>query len=406
VAESPNFSFIGNVAVGHDISLAALKPHYDCILFAYGASKDRQLGIPGESTLQGIYSARAFVGWYNGLPEYRNLNPDLQQGEEAIVIGQGNVALDVARILLSDIDSLQKTDITEYATEALRKSRIKRVRVVGRRGPMQAQFTVKEVRELMTLPDVGFAPIDTNLFPSDSAKLPRAQKRITQLLEKGSKTSAKDATRTWELNFLLSPTAFTSSSGSGENLTNIEFQKMNLEDPRFDPGSRASPTGESTTLPASIAFRSIGYKSEPLPGFEESGIPFDNGRGILPNVGGRIISNDNKGGQASHISGLYASGWVKRGPTGVIATTMYDAFETADAIISDWGNKAAFLNGKQGSTADGWESIRSDESTRNIRAVNWEDWKKIDREERRVGAEKGKERSKFGRVEEMLKVLD
>jgi adrenodoxin-NADP+ reductase len=140
VAESPNFNFIGNIAIGTEpgsLPLTVLAPHYDAILFAYGASKDRTLGITGEDTLKGIYSARAFVGWYNGLPEYANLAPDLHNGEEAIVIGQGNVALDVARILLRDVDALRKTDITEAALEALTRNRTKNVRVVGRRGPMQ-----------------------------------------------------------------------------------------------------------------------------------------------------------------------------------------------------------------------------------------------------------------------------
>jgi len=140
VAESLNFNFIGNVGIGSEpgsLPLTLVTPHYDAILFAYGASKDRILGIPGEDALKGIYSARAFVGWYNGLPEYANLAPDLNNGEQAIVIGQGNVALDVARILLSDIDTLRKTDITEAALEALTRNRVKNVRVIGRRGPMQ-----------------------------------------------------------------------------------------------------------------------------------------------------------------------------------------------------------------------------------------------------------------------------
>jgi adrenodoxin-NADP+ reductase len=133
---SPRFNFIGNVDIGHDIPLASLTPHYDAILFAYGASEDKQLGIPGED-LQGVYSARAFVGWYNGLPEYAHLAPKLDAGKQAVVIGQGNVALDVARILLSGVDALRKTDITEEALETLSSSRVESVKVVGRRGPMQ-----------------------------------------------------------------------------------------------------------------------------------------------------------------------------------------------------------------------------------------------------------------------------
>lgn len=137
VASSPRFNFIGNISIGKDLPLADLRPHYNAIIFAYGATKDRKLGISGEDNLKGIYSARDFVGWYNGLPEYQALAPDLESGEEAVIIGQGNVALDVARTLLSDVDSLRKTDMTNYALDALSKSKVKRVRVVGRRGPMQ-----------------------------------------------------------------------------------------------------------------------------------------------------------------------------------------------------------------------------------------------------------------------------
>lgn len=137
VASSPNFNFIGNIDVGRDLPLTAFRDHYDAVVFAYGASKDRKLGIPGEDNLKGIYSARAFVGWYNGLPEYADLAPDLEAGEEAVIVGQGNVALDIARTLLCDIERLQKTDMTEQAIATFAKSRVKRVRVVGRRGPMQ-----------------------------------------------------------------------------------------------------------------------------------------------------------------------------------------------------------------------------------------------------------------------------
>lgn len=149
VASSPRFNFIGNIDVGNHLPLSAFKDHYNAILFAYGASTDRILGLPGENTLKEIYSARAFVGWYNGLPEYAGLSPNLEAGEEAIIIGQGNVALDVARTLLTDVDDLRKTDMTDHALDALSKSRVRRVRIVGRRGPMQVcdlMFSAKSQR--------------------------------------------------------------------------------------------------------------------------------------------------------------------------------------------------------------------------------------------------------------------
>lgn len=145
VASSPRFNFIGNIAIGKDLPLANLRPHYNAIVFAYGATKDRKLGISGEDSLKGIYSARDFVGWYNGLPEHEALAPDLELGEEAVIIGQGNVALDVARTLLSDVDILRKTDMTDYALDTLSQSRVKRVRVIGRRGPMQVCSSISSM---------------------------------------------------------------------------------------------------------------------------------------------------------------------------------------------------------------------------------------------------------------------
>ena len=145
VASSPRFTFIGNVTIGKDVPLTALRPHYNAIVFAYGATKDRKLGIPGEDNLKGIYSARDFVGWYNGLPEHQALAPDLELGEEAVILGQGNVALDVARTLLRDVNTLRKTDMTDYALDTLSKSRVNRVRVVGRRGPMQVCSSISSM---------------------------------------------------------------------------------------------------------------------------------------------------------------------------------------------------------------------------------------------------------------------
>jgi adrenodoxin-NADP+ reductase len=191
VAASPDFTFVGNVSVGSpsdhpdgsSISLTSVLRHYNAVVFAYGASKDRTLGILGES-LNGVYSAREFVGWYNGLPEHAALAPDLTQGDEAVIVGQGNVALDVARMLLEDVDVLRKSDIASHALETLSNSRVKRVHIVGRRGPMQAAFTIKEIRELMRLPAVTFHPVDASLVPYEHIKLPRAPRRLMDILLK------------------------------------------------------------------------------------------------------------------------------------------------------------------------------------------------------------------------------
>ncbi|RAL17780.1 NADPH-adrenodoxin reductase [Aspergillus homomorphus CBS 101889] len=422
VATCPRFNFIGNIELGASLPLSTLKPHYDAILFAYGAPKDKELGIPGEKESRNVYSAREFVGWYNGLPEHRDLAPDLTAGENAVIVGQGNVALDVARILLSDIDVLRKTDIAEYAVEELLKSKIKRVRVVGRRGPMQAAFTIKELRELLQMPSVAFDPIPKDLFPPEDimSALPRAQKRLVQLLVKGSTNDPSTAQKRWSLDFLLSPESLHTSPESPDRLSHVTFARNQLgaSDPYLGSAKvtpQYLPNGERATvdLPSDAFFRSVGYKSLALPGMEDLGVQFDAQRGVIPNDGfGRITSRTDTGNRQelpdgsiiSHLPGLYCAGWAKRGPTGVIATTMTDAFTTADAIAADVKAKTS-LNAPNQSTGLGWEGVRPEAEKRGLRTTTWEDWQRIDRAERARGQEKGKIRDKFGRVEEMLEVV-
>jgi adrenodoxin-NADP+ reductase len=406
--------------VGRDVSLLSLTRHYDAILFAYGASKDRNLGIPNEDQLSGIYSARAFVGWYNGLPEYAHLFPDLTVGEDVVVIGQGNVALDVARILLTDVDILRRTDITENALAALSQSRVKRVRIIGRRGPMQvrnpmlcpvfgarlilsqAAFTIKEVRELMKLPLVNFAPIPLSLLPPEPSKLPRTQKRLVELMLRHSSIQPSQASKAWSLEFLLSPISFNSYIAKPTSLSSITFAKTKLQgEDQFRPSATVELTNDRLEIPASLAFRSIGYKSEAIPGMESLGIIFDDSRGIISNdYYGRVI-RPSQFGTSKPIPGMYCAGWVKRGPTGVIANTMEDAFATAEAISKDWCNGASFLPGGQG-----WPAVKREMDDKGIRTVSWDDWRKIDAAERARGKERGKAREKFTTVEEMLNVLD
>ncbi|KAJ5484162.1 NADPH:adrenodoxin oxidoreductase [Penicillium diatomitis] len=421
VAESPRFNFVGNIDLGTDLPLAALRPHYDAILFAYGASQDKKLGIPGEDAQRGVYSARAFVGWYNGLPEHRDLAPDLSSGEDAVIVGQGNVALDVARILLSGVDALKHTDIADHALEALSRSRIKRVRVVGRRGPLQASFTIKEIRELLQLPNVAFDPIPQDIFPPEDfvSRLPRAQKRLMQLFAKGSANDRTTSPKSWSLDFLLSPDSLHWSSTHPSRLTHARFARNELDpaDP-YSPSSKVtnkySSDGECAMvdLHSSVFFRSVGYKSLPLPGMEDLGIEFDAQRGIIPNDGfGRVRSPSGKGApqelpdgsMIALLPGLYCAGWVKRGPTGVIASTMADAFTTADTILQDLTTRQVDQSAK--STVLGWEGIKSEAVGQGLRTTSWQDWRRIDAAERQRGQERGKNREKFSRVEEMLEVL-
>ncbi|KAF8476218.1 hypothetical protein BDZ91DRAFT_648670 [Kalaharituber pfeilii] len=436
VALHPNFTYVGNCPIGDtpgSLPLPLLASHYDALVLSYGASKDRKLNVPGEDTLGGIYSARDFVGWYNGLPEHRDLNPDLQADEGAVVIGHGNVALDVARMLLCPVERLTRTDITEYALEALARSRVRRVRVVGRRGPMQAAFTIKELRELFTLPNVSFHPIPSSLLPPPESisAFPRAQKRILQMLHQHSSASSLPSSSTnpttsksWSLDFLLSPTAFFSLPTNSTCLSSIEFRCTTLSGPDpYSPTCPVSPTTETMTFPTSLAFKSIGYLSLPLPGASSLGIPFNPKLGLIPNEGGRVVIPVETGPPdfvetgTIRVPGVYVSGWVKRGPTGVIASTMYDAFETGDAVIEDWvgggegsgGKSVEFMEFGGAGTGEerrGWEAMEGIAKERGIRRVSWEEWRKIEEAEKQRGKRGGKEREKFARVEEMLGVLE
>ncbi|EME86647.1 uncharacterized protein MYCFIDRAFT_98106, partial [Pseudocercospora fijiensis CIRAD86] len=426
VAKYPGFSYVGNVPVGDaplHLPLSSIAPHYDAVLFAYGASKDKKLGVPGEH-LQGVHSARAFVGWYNGLPQYAHLNPDLQSGDTAIVLGQGNVALDLTRILLMPLEELRKTDISEHAVEVLSKSKIRDVKIIGRRGPLQAPYTIKELRELTKLQDVGFVPPPEGwdeLIQIERKKLPRQLRRIVEVLEKGSQTPIEKASKAWQLGYLRFPVEFMANKKNGPDLAAVGFEQMEYVRPlneylTGDPqqslyalrAAKVKATGQKSMITGTLAFRSIGYESEALPGMDAIGVPFDTKKGIIPNDRyGRILSPDRGPGDltAGHVPGMYCAGWVKRGPTGVIASTLDDAFTTADVIVKDWKDGVPFNEGGDWSRKAGLEEVKKTIAERGIRSVSWQDWERIDAEELRRGKEKGKEREKCRSVQDMLQIL-
>ncbi|RPA79955.1 nucleotide-binding domain-containing protein [Ascobolus immersus RN42] len=391
---SPSFRFLGNVSIGTDIPLPLLQSAYNAIILSYGASQDRTLGIPGETTLANVVPARDFVGWYNSFPLCANKGPKLSEVEDVVIVGQGNVALDVARVLLSNVDDLRGTDMSEAALEELSRSRVKRVRIVGRRGVCQGAFQIKEVRELMALKNVGFIPPQDldQLMPSDLSTLPRQQKRLMELMLKGG--SAGPVEKTWGMDFCLSPTSF-NGDASGR-LQSVTFRRNALSPNPFEKDARAVAIEpeETVTMEAQLAFRSIGYKSIPIPSTEQVGLPFNSKNGTIPNQAGRILSSDEEGGKP--MPGWYCAGWVKRGPTGVIASTMMDAFDTAETLVSDWVSGKPFLEGE-----GGWEKVREgmSEEARGKRVVEWEDWRVIEGEERRRGR-------KISSLEEMLRVVD
>ena len=249
------------------------------------------------------------------------------------------------------------------------------------------------------MPSVHFEPIDPTLFPPDVDKLPRTPKRLTKLLAKGSSTTAPDAEKTWSLDFLLSPVQFSASETTPQKLNTVNFTKNSLIGNPYQSSAKAESTSMTATLHAGLAFRSIGYKSEPIDGMKDLGIDFDERLGIVPNDGnGRVTSLSPDG---TGIPGIYCSGWVKRGPAGVIANTMEDAFATAEAIAMDWERKQPFMAGGQG-----WDAMKSEADRRGLRSVKWSEWKRIDAAEIERGKAKGKPREKFASVHDMLGVLD
>ena len=447
-ARDPRFRFFGNVqiagavpsdpngavsvpnthpsALAATVPLDALREHYDAVLLTYGASLDRPLGIPGEDTLLNVLSARTFVNWYNGHPYHSSLLApllDLSKLEHATIIGQGNVALDVARILLKDVDALREYDVPEPVLAELARSRIRRVDIVGRRGPLQLAATTKELREMLNLPGVAFDTSDRALLDQaaqDVAAHPkmdgaRAKKRALGLLQGGSKATLADSRRSWSLEFLKSPvellptadesaTAPTPLEGlmAPRNVGAVRYVQNELVPPLSSAASTTDPSGfvarattSETVSPTSVVFKSVGYRSIGLPG-----LPFDEKRGLIPNESGRILETSSTL-EGATIPGLYTSGWLARGPTGVIATTMFDAFATADVIAADL---SALPDGKEKRNSAG-DDFLIERWRGGKRVVSWEDWERIDRVERERGKEMGKLREKITSVEAMLDVV-
>ncbi|XP_017740311.1 PREDICTED: NADPH:adrenodoxin oxidoreductase, mitochondrial isoform X11 [Rhinopithecus bieti] len=390
-AHSGRCAFWGNVEVGRDVTVPELREAYHAVVLSYGAEDHRALEIPGEE-LPGVCSARAFVGWYNGLPENRELEPDLS-GDTAVILGQGNVALDVARILLTPPEHLERTDITKAALGVLRQSRVKTVWLVGRRGPLQVAFTIKELREMIQLP--GARPI---LDPADFLGLqdkikevPRPRKRLTELLlraateKPGPEQAARraPASRAWGLRFFRSPQQVLPSP-DGRRAAGVRLAVTRLEG--VGEATRAVPTGDMEDLPCGLVLSSVGFKSRPV----DPSVPFDSKLGVIPNVEGRVMD----------VPGLYCSGWVKRGPTGVIATTMTDSFLTGQMLLQDL--KAGLL---PSGPRPGYAAIQALLSSRGVRPVSFSDWEKLDAEEVARGQGTGKPREKLVDPQEMLRLL-
>ncbi len=391
IALSPNFRFFGNVEFGKHITLEDLKRFYNQIVFATGAQSDRKMGISGEDLI-GSHTATEFVAWYNGHPDYADLEFDLSVDSVAI-IGVGNVAVDVARILCRSKNELMKTDVADYALEALSKSNIKTVYMLGRRGPLQAAFTNPEIKELGNLEEATVKTLseEVRLDPLTREYLEQssdhALRKKIEILQQFS-LEQLNKKKTLYIRFLLSPVEIIGDSeGRVSKLRVVRNELYKVEDGSI----RARPTDRFEELDVGLVFRSIGYKGVPLPG-----VPFDEDKGVIPNEKGRVI----EGESSKPMLGIYVAGWIKRGATGVIGTNKTDAMQTVECMLEDM-EKGVYIQTEQCSSEDIKEFVRS----RVPNFVTYREWLKIDELERERGKQQGRPRVKYTSIPEMLEVL-
>ena len=372
-ALTENVRFVGNVCIGKDVSIPELAQLYDAIVIATGAPHDRSLGIDGED-LQNIFGSAAFVGWYNGHPQFANLAPDLD-GKHAVVIGMGNVALDVARILAKTEAEFEGADIVAHALDALRNSGIQKITILGRRGPHQIMMTPKELGELAAL-ERASPRVDKDDLPdeADDALLePGLRKSVTHLRSFAAIPESLHAEKPIEIeiDFFASPMAFAGSDGK---VSNARVERTEVE------AGRANGTGEFYDVPADLVISCIGYRSSPIPD-----VPFDERAGRFANDEGRILP------------GLYCVGWARRGPSGTIGTNRPDGFGVVEKIAEDMESGALGRAEKHG--RDGFDELAK---RRGLDVVTFRDWKRIEEAEEKA-ARQGAPREKFVDVEAMIR---
>ncbi len=387
IALKPGFRFFGNVEVGRDLSHGDLTRLYDAVIYAFGAQTDRRLGIPGED-LPGSWSATELVAWYNGHPDFQELEFDLNV-ERAVVIGNGNVALDVARMLALTPEELAPTDTTDPAIEAIGTSTIKDIVVVGRRGPAQASWTTQELKELGELAgaDVVVDPAELDLDPASEASLEgdTNARRNMEVLRDFAAREPTGKPVTLRLRFLASPIAI----HGDERVGSIELVRNRLEEQ--DGSLVAVPTDEREKLECGLVFRSVGYRGVGLPE-----LPFEEGRGTIRNELGRVVDTD-----GNHVAQSYCAGWIKRGPTGIIGTNKKDATETVAQLLDDVHEGR--LSHREEVTADAVEALLAE---RVVRAVMYPGWTSIDEHERASGERLGRPRVKLRTWDELLEAAE
>lgn len=374
-ALTENVRFVGNITIGTDVTVGELQQLYDAVVLATGAPRDRPLDLPGED-LDNVFGSAAFVGWYNGHPQFAGLDPDLS-GKTAVVIGMGNVALDVARILSKTEAEFAGSDIVAHALDALKASKVERIVILGRRGPHQIMMTPKELGELAAL-DHASPRVDSNDLPDqgDDALLePGLRKSVNHLRSFAAIPESIHAEKAIEIefDFFASPKALI---GDGK-VAAVEVERTTVST------GRAVPTGETYRIPASLVVSCIGYRTSPIPG-----VPFDERAGRFANDEGRILP------------GLYCVGWARRGPSGTIGTNRPDGFDVVDKIAADLSAGKLGPTGKQGRA--GFDALAKE---RALDIVTFRDWKKIEEAEERAARE-GAPREKFVDIEAMIRAVN
>jgi len=366
--ENPLVRFRGNVKIGRDISAEELQEHYDAVVYTYGASLDRELGIPGEDHLMSI-AATAFVRWYTGHPDAIDFGEYLPYASEVAVIGLGNVAVDVTRILIKPVSELEPSDIPQHVLDALARSTVRRVHVVGRRGPEHATFTTKELKELGEIPSVDVI-VDPADLPADFALAAASNKVVARNLEVMSDWSKREshAEKSIQFHFYCAPVNMDLERGV------LIVTKMKLED-----DGRIVSSGEVKDIEAQMVIRSIGYRGEGLPG-----VPFDPESNVIPSVDSAVVGLENS----------YVAGWIKRGPSGIIGTNKKDAVACINQLVSR----------RSESKASSAEMIDQLLAARNVEVVDFEGWKRIDAREKELGQSRGKERITIHNREDLIRI--
>lgn len=383
IAKQEGFRFLGNVNVGGVLRHDDLVQLYDAVIYAFGAETDRRLGIPGED-LPGSWAATEFVAWYNAHPDFQHLSFDLS-GERALVIGNGNVALDVARMLALTREELAPTDATDAAIEAIPRSGIQEIVILGRRGPVQASWTAQELQEMGELAgaDIVVDPAGLELDPASEAELAEAGPVVRRNLEVLREFAAREPTgkpRRIVLRFRVSPVAIL-GEGRVEAVEVVRNELVPDERGRL----RAVSTEDREVIPCTLVFRSIGYRGVGLPD-----VPFDEDRGTIPNREGRVVED----GEA--LPGVYCAGWIKRGPTGVIGTNKKDATETVGRLLED------ARAGRLPNTSAPPESVLALLAERGAEVVAYGGWEAIDALEKERGEPHGRPRIKLCSWDELL----